>query len=132
MQAQGTILLVEDDASIRALVRTLLAPDFEVAEAQNGVVALVQAWDARPDVIVLDLEMPAMGGEEAAPYLRVLSPQSRIVAFSSSLTSKPLWADAFADKADAIGLVDIVKELAAGAPPSVPALSGSALLRRVS
>jgi len=132
MQARGKILLVEDDSAIRGLIRTLLEPDFELAEAPNGVVALVQAWDTRPDVIVLDLEMPAMGGDEAAPYLRVLSPKSRIVAFSSSLTSKPFWADAFVDKSDAIGLVELVGRLAAGVEPVVPSLSGSALLRQVS
>lgn len=111
MHASKKILLVEDDAAIRAPVKTLLEGEFDVAEATNGVIALVQAWDHRPDVIVLDLEMPAMGGAEAAPYLRVLSAGSRIIAFSSSLTSKPVWADAYVDKSDAIALVETARML---------------------
>lgn len=127
MQGRPTVLIVEDDPRIRGLMRSLLEDYFTVAEASNGVVALVQAWDARPQVILLDLEMPAMTGEEAAPYLRVLSPASRIVAFSSSLDSKPLWADTFADKADTLGAVELIRQLADAASPEPRALTGSAL-----
>lgn len=130
MQARGKILLVEDDVSIRSMVGTLLADEFELAEASNGVLALVQAWDHRPDVIVLDLEMPAMGGAEAAPYLRVLSPTSRIVAFSSSLTSTPIWADTFVEKSDPIGLVEVIRELTSSGADS--SKRGSLLLRPAS
>lgn len=110
-EARMTALIVEDDPSIRVLLRTLLEDHFAVAEAPNGVVALVQAWDVRPDVIILDRDMPAMGGAEASPYLRILSPKSVIVAFSAGISEKPLWADAYVDKSDAIGLVDVVREL---------------------
>ena len=102
---------MEDDASVRLLARTLLEEEFTIEEAQNGMVALVRAWDVRPDVIVLDRDMPAMGGAEAAPYLRILSPKSAIVAFSAGLADKPPWADAFVEKADAGGLVELVREL---------------------
>lgn len=110
MEARISALVVEDDPAIRALVKTLLQDDYDVGEAPNGVVALVRAWDLRPDVIVLDRDMPAMGGAEAAPYLRILSPKSAIVAFSAGLDDKPLWADAYADKSDPTSLVKVVRE----------------------
>lgn len=110
MESRISALIVEDDPTIRVLVRTLLEEDFAVAEAPNGVVALVRAWDLRPDVIVLDRDMPAMGGAEAAPYLRILSPKSVIVAFSAGLDERPSWADAFVDKTDAAALVGVVRE----------------------
>lgn len=115
METRMTVLIVDDDRSVRAVVKTLLEDEFEVAEAPNGVVALVRAWDVRPDVIVLDLDMPAMGGGEAAPYLRILSPKSAIVVFSGDIDCKPMWADAFAEKGDTHSLVEAVREQAARA-----------------
>ena len=112
MDPRATVLVVDDDAAVRGLLRALLEDEFEVEEAPNGMVALVQAWDVRPDVIVLDRDMPAMGGAEAAPYLRILSPKSAIVAFSGALMATPSWADAFAQKTDAVALVGLVQELA--------------------
>lgn len=132
MQALPKILLVDDDASIRALVRAVLEESYEVSEAANGVLALVQAWDVRPDVIVLDLDMPAMGGAEAAPYLRVLSPGSRIVAFSARLCDRPPWADAFVEKSDVLGLADLIAGSTTTTNVSRSVLSGSALLRSAS
>lgn len=113
MAPRATVLVVDDDPSIRTLVRTLLEDHVDVAEAPNGVVALVQAWDVRPSVIVLDRDMPAMGGAEAAPYLRILSPASAIVAFSAGLAATPEWADACVEKTDTDRLVEAVCELAA-------------------
>lgn len=107
METRPRVLIVEDDPSIRALLRAVLADHFEVEEAWNGVVALTRAWDCKPDIIVLDREMPAMSGDEAAPYLRVLSPGSMIVAYSSDISQRPMWADAFVDKGDVEGLVEV-------------------------
>lgn len=112
MDSRATVLVVDDDAAVRGLLRALLEDEFQVEEAPNGMVALVQAWDVRPDVIVLDRDMPAMDGAEAAPYLRILSPKSAIVAFSGALSATPAWADAFAQKTDAVALVGLVQELA--------------------
>lgn len=112
MGKRATVLIVDDEPSIRSLVATLLGDELDVAEAPNGVVALVTAWDVRPDVIVLDRDMPAMGGAEAAPYLRILSPASAIVAFSAGVATTPEWADAHVDKTDTERLVEVVYALA--------------------
>jgi two-component system, chemotaxis family, chemotaxis protein CheY len=57
------ILVVDDDDAIRGLVSEVLRDDgYDVREATNGVEALDQLCQERPDLIVLDLMMPVMDG----------------------------------------------------------------------
>src|SRR5438067_1268435 len=66
-----TIVIVDDEESIRTLVRaTLESPECRVLLASNGVEALELARSARPQVIVLDWMMPSMSGLE---FLRRLT-----------------------------------------------------------
>ena len=60
-----TIVIVDDEESIRTLVRaTLEGPDCRVLQAANGQEALHLARDAQPHAIVLDWMMPSMSGLE--------------------------------------------------------------------
>jgi CheY-like chemotaxis protein len=59
----GTVLVVDDDESIRHVLRSMLQGAAErVLEAADGVDALRQMQDSVPDVIFLDLRMPALDG----------------------------------------------------------------------
>jgi DNA-binding NarL/FixJ family response regulator len=76
------ILLADDHAVLRAGLRFLLdaQPDLRViGEASNGREALTLAESAQPDLILLDLTMPGLGGLEALPMLRKLSPSARVL-----------------------------------------------------
>ena len=68
-------LVVDDTRDIRFLMKVLLAHgELEVSEASNGVEALrVVGEGARPDVIVLDLQMPEMDGWTTLTSLRALA-----------------------------------------------------------
>ncbi|HJR45947.1 MAG TPA: response regulator [Actinomycetota bacterium] len=109
MESRPRVLIVEDDPMLRVVLRHVLEEYCDVAEAATGAAALPMAWDHRPDVIVLDRHMPAMSGNEAAPYLRVLAPNATIVAFSAELRIRPPWADAYVDKGDLQGLIDVAR-----------------------
>jgi two-component system nitrate/nitrite response regulator NarL len=79
------VLLVDDTPVVRSLVRHLieLEPDFEISgEAENGRDALEKAENLKPDLIILDLVMPVMTGLDAAPLLRKLLPNTRIILFT--------------------------------------------------
>ncbi len=52
------ILLVDDHADIRRLMRVTLGKTFDICEAEDGVTALQLAREERPDLIVLDVMMP--------------------------------------------------------------------------
>jgi len=65
------VLLVDDDEYNLLIVRRFLpSPPFTVATAINGRMALDMAQAAWPDVIIMDLDMPVMGGLEAVGRLR--------------------------------------------------------------
>ena len=69
------ILVVDDEAQIRrALERALVARGYEVEAAADGVEALDHAAARPPDLIVLDLNMPVLGGLEVTRQIRSWSP----------------------------------------------------------
>ena len=65
------ILVVEDDPSVRGLLHTLLTGEgYEVATASDGLAGLVKASSGRPDLMLLDLMMPDLGGVRVLEELR--------------------------------------------------------------
>ncbi len=69
-----TILVVDDQANVRTLVREYLEEEgFRVLTADNGRNALYAARQARPDLILLDIMMPEMGGYE---FIRLYTKES--------------------------------------------------------
>ena len=80
------LLLVDDQSLFREALRTLLGlqPDFDiVAEAENGERALALAKVHRPDVILMDLRMPVLGGVEATRRIMQTMPASRVVVLTT-------------------------------------------------
>ncbi len=79
------ILVVDDQPAIRRGLRMWLAlePDLTVVgEAANGLEALRLADRLRPDVIVMDVEMPHMDGLAATEALRTIAPGAAVVILS--------------------------------------------------
>jgi two-component system, OmpR family, KDP operon response regulator KdpE len=77
---QGRVLLVDDDASIRrALHTTLSALGFEIEEASAGEQAVSFVRTERYDAVLLDINMPGIGGIEACRTLRRLAPSLPIL-----------------------------------------------------
>lgn len=87
--AAGTIrvLLAEDQAMVRGALSALLrlsAQDIQVvAEAGDGAQALALARDSRPDVALLDIEMPRLDGIRAAEVLRSEFPDMRLILLTT-------------------------------------------------
>ena len=76
------ILLVDDHAVLRAGLRLLLDAEADlsvVGEAGDGQKALALAGRLTPDLILLDLTMPGMGGLAAIPALRKAAPAAKIL-----------------------------------------------------
>ena len=68
---EGRILVVEDDASLREIIAEALDEDgYAVASAANGATALEMARRSPPDLAIVDLMMPHMGGEQFCSALR--------------------------------------------------------------
>jgi DNA-binding NarL/FixJ family response regulator len=78
------VVIADDVDALRKLLRRVLERDgrFEiVGEAGDGAAAL-EATRMQPDLVLLDLMMPVMGGIEAIPKIRASSPNSRILVLS--------------------------------------------------
>jgi DNA-binding NarL/FixJ family response regulator len=79
------ILVVDDHEIFRKQVCALLRsqPGFEVVcEAGDGLEAVRQAEDLQPDIVILDVTMPVLGGIEAGVRIRHVAPKSQIVFLS--------------------------------------------------
>lgn len=107
------VMVVDDDPVVRAFVRIgLERGGFRVvAEAEEARTAVAQAGSVCPDIIVLDVHMQDMSGDEAIPQLRTAAPAAMIVMISASrMKLDPARApDLFLPKDD--GLVDIASRL---------------------
>jgi two-component system chemotaxis response regulator CheB len=98
------VLVVDDSAIYRSLVQGCVR-DLSalrcVGTARDGRGAITMAMDLRPDLILLDVEMPVMGGLEAIPHLRKIVPDAGIIMISSlttegaNVTVEALQAGAF-------------------------------------
>jgi type II secretory ATPase GspE/PulE/Tfp pilus assembly ATPase PilB-like protein/CheY-like chemotaxis protein len=76
---RATVLLVEDEESLRKVMRDLLERDgYAVAEAADGISALDQVDRVAPDVIMLDLNLPGLDGYHVLQQLRSRAATSRI------------------------------------------------------
>jgi two-component system KDP operon response regulator KdpE len=80
MPSQGKVLIVDDESSIRrALHNTLQAMGFLVDEASTGEAALLLVRKSEYDVVLLDINMPGMGGIQACREIRKSLPQLGIL-----------------------------------------------------
>lgn len=82
MTSMIRILLADDHAVLRSGLRLLLTSTNEyevIGEASSGTETLSLAEQLQPDLILLDLSMPALGGLDALPTLRKLVPLTRIL-----------------------------------------------------
>ena len=79
------IMLVDDHAVVRAGVRRLLEQDARyvvVAEAASGELAYQQYGKYLPDITVIDLSMPGIGGMEAISRIKVRYPSAKLLVLS--------------------------------------------------
>ena len=111
------VLLVDDHALVRSAIRQALeAPDVEVVgEARSAEEAIEMAARLRPDLILLDIDLPGISGIEAVRELAPRLPETRIVMLTVS-----------SDRRD---LLDAMRHGAAGY--LTKDLGGEALLRAV-
>lgn len=117
--ARARVVLVDDVADVRRLVRMSLRlrGGFEVVgEAADGAAAVEIATSLRPDLMVLDLGLPDIAGQEVLTRVRAASPGTKVVVFSGLETVDRAWIDAHAagfvlKDADLGYLVDLLESV---------------------
>jgi two-component system, NarL family, nitrate/nitrite response regulator NarL len=108
------LLICDDVDDIRLLMRVAFENenDFEVVgEATNGQEGIEAARQFKPDVVLLDINMPVKGGIEALPEIRAALPDAAIVIFSGfeewslGQEAKRCGADAYIEKGTDVGII---------------------------
>jgi len=100
----GKILLVDDAAFLRALLREIVESDGHtvVAEAADGADAIEKYRAYRPDLVILDISMPEMGGMSALKAIMNENPRARVV-MCSALGTRHLIVEAIR-----LGAIDFI------------------------
>jgi len=84
MKTQKQILVVDDETHVREALRLLLAEDnHAVVEANNGAEALGLFKKGRFDLVLTDLNMPHVMGDELAVHIRQLAPGQPILMLTA-------------------------------------------------
>jgi DNA-binding NarL/FixJ family response regulator len=132
-----TLVLADDHRIVRQGLRALLATEPDVrllGEAADGLEALRLVERLKPDVLVLDLMMPALGGLEVARRVAAEVPRTRVVILSmhanEAYVAEALRAGASAyvlKESGAEELLRAVREAAAGRQFLSPAISQQAV-----
>lgn len=127
---QGTILVVEDDTALRhSLSSTLQALGFEVFEAPSGEMALAELRNHAFEVVLLDLNMPGMGGMAACEKIRNANPRLPIIVLTvrdrdeDKIAALDAGADDYVTKP--FGLPELAARIRAGVRRSRQAEEGS-------
>ncbi len=85
-----TVLLADDHRAIRRGVKVLLGVEHDIAviaEAENGAEAVELSRLHRPDVILMDVQMPGVNGFDATRQVCELLPDTKVVMMSSQTES---------------------------------------------
>jgi CheY-like chemotaxis protein len=70
VETRKTILICDDEPALRELVRASLSDGYRFAEASDGLLAIELAREVEPDIVILDLMLPRLGGLEVLAQLQ--------------------------------------------------------------
>ncbi len=83
-----TILIVDDDKSIRYSLKRMMEADFSIPTAQNGEEALHQFKENRPDLVIMDIRMPGRNGIDVLKEMRSIDPKSLVIIMTAYGTTE--------------------------------------------
>jgi DNA-binding NarL/FixJ family response regulator len=128
------VMLVDDHPVLRSGVKTLLGAEEDlriIGEAEDGSTAVRLALELEPDVVIMDVSLPQLGGAEATQQILAAAPQLRVLALSAheEATFARMLLDAgaagYALKRSACDeLVRAIRIVAAGGTYVDPAVAG--------
>jgi two-component system chemotaxis response regulator CheB len=124
-----SVLIVDDSGLMRNTIRQIVAidPELEVAgEAEDGIVALEKIRALKPDVVLLDIEMPKLDGIGVLKRVRLTSTAKVVILSSLAQLGSPQ-----ALEARRIGAADVIAKPSGTISLDLKAKRGSDILRAI-
>ena len=81
---KGKVLLVEDLADFRDLLKTMLSDTYDVSEASSGADLKQAMAGSQPDVVLLDLQLPDANGLDLLPQIKKQWPETEVVVLTGN------------------------------------------------
>ncbi len=76
------VLLVEDDRFTAAYTSKLLGSNFDIIQVRTGEDAILQYMDQAPDVVLMDIHLPGLSGQQTAEVIRRMDPDAFVIMIS--------------------------------------------------
>ncbi|OGP95329.1 MAG: hypothetical protein A2157_20020 [Deltaproteobacteria bacterium RBG_16_47_11] len=83
-----TILIVDDDKSIRYSLKRMMEDKYSILTAQNGNEALDRVKESSPDLIIMDIKMPGRNGIEVLKEIKLIDPKALVIIMTAYGTTE--------------------------------------------
>ncbi|MGB7575430.1 MAG: sigma-54 dependent transcriptional regulator [Thermodesulfobacteriota bacterium] len=83
-----TILIVDDDKSIRYSLKRMMEGKYSILTAQNGEEALERVKESFPDLILMDIKMPGRSGIDVLREIKLIDPKSPVIIMTAYGTTE--------------------------------------------
>ena len=83
-----TILIVDDDKSIRYSLKRMMENHYATLTAQNGEEALARFRENHPDLVIMDIKMPGRSGIEILREIKSIDPRSLVIMMTAYGTTE--------------------------------------------
>jgi CheY-like chemotaxis protein len=81
-RVMATILVIDDDAAMRRVLKRMLSANHDVVEAADGSIGLARFIERQPQLVITDILMPKKEGIETIREIRRIAPKVKILAMS--------------------------------------------------
>jgi len=85
--SRPSLLIVDDEAGVRASLRMIFNKDFRILEAASSEVAIEKAQEESPEIVLLDIRLPGVGGLEVLRRIKESNPHCQVIMLTALKTA---------------------------------------------
>ncbi len=85
--SRPSLLIVDDEAGVRASLRMIFNRDFRILEAASSEVAIEKAQEESPEIVLLDIRLPGVGGLEVLRRIKESNPHCQVIMLTALKTA---------------------------------------------